>query len=552
MKYLLHSFNFFVFIFMFFSSVYSQTRLFQDEHKLFGLKDENGKIIIPAKFNWADYIKLSIPLGKSGHTYKSETDPNKRFIQVKLNGYYGIYNHAGEEVLPIQNVYVDLRYSSDFLCIYRSNTDQIGFVNLLTREKYELPYEQLSSFSEGKAAVMKDGAWGFINAKGKLILPLNYGNSFGFSENLALVGGDNKYGFIDTTGKYVIPIQYDYAEAFDEGTAYVKIGGKWNEIHDHQDGKWGVINAKGEIVVPIEYDLIWKSTNVPNLFRVNKGAYWQKDCPCTRGGLWALYDSNQKKEITPFIYEKIEPFYEGVAEASKNGKFGYIDEKGNEITPFIYDYTRRFENGKASVNKDNKIITIYKTSKNNVIYSKIHTDYDGLCRVMNENKYGFIDAKTEEVKIPLIYSNAMDFNNGYAVVTVGGTWEMNGTQSTLTGGKMGLINSLGEMVIPANYLQLKSYNNGFVLFHNGKGFGFLNLKGEVVIPEKFEDAYPFSENLAAVQMNGKWGYIDTKGEIQIECQFDSVSLTGFSNGKAKVYKGSESFYINKKGEKIPD
>ena len=97
------------------------------------------------------------------------------------------------------------------------------FVNAIQK------YEKLGSFSEGMAAVMRDGKWGYINTKGEEVIPCQFTNpseyyfASPFYEGLALIQENGKWGFIDTKGNVVIPINIE-AEAigrFSEGLAFV-------------------------------------------------------------------------------------------------------------------------------------------------------------------------------------------------------------------------------------------------------------------------------------------------------------------------------------------
>ena len=63
-------------------------------------------------------------------------------------------------------------------------------------------------FSEGLAAVKKDGKWGYINTKGEIAIPITIDTDYGvgrFSEGLAYVTADDAHSFslIDTEGKIV-------------------------------------------------------------------------------------------------------------------------------------------------------------------------------------------------------------------------------------------------------------------------------------------------------------------------------------------------------------
>ncbi len=83
-----------------------------------------------------------------------------------------------------------------------------GFID--TSGNWVIPpaYSSLQSFSEGLAAVEKDGAWGFINTQGEAVIEPTYDQVRDFHEGLAAVWDGNAWGFVDRKGKLVIAAQY--------------------------------------------------------------------------------------------------------------------------------------------------------------------------------------------------------------------------------------------------------------------------------------------------------------------------------------------------------
>ena len=93
-------------------------------------------------------------------------------------------------------------------------------------------YDRLSLFSEGYAAVCKNGKWGYIDKTGQEVIPCKYDWANPFHEGLASVriSFDSGYGFIDTTGREVIRHrrEIEVPGEFSEGLVVVK-----NEFNDH-------------------------------------------------------------------------------------------------------------------------------------------------------------------------------------------------------------------------------------------------------------------------------------------------------------------------------
>ena len=84
--------------------------------------------------------------------------------------------------------------------------------------------------------------------------------------------------------------------------------------------------------------------------------------------------------MIPCKYDYAYSFSEGLAGVEINGKWGFIDKRGNEVIPCKYDY-----------------------SNNGYFFS------EGLAGVKLNEKCGFIDKKGKEV-VPCKYDRAEDFS----------------------------------------------------------------------------------------------------------------------------------------------
>ena len=77
--------------------------------------------------------------------------------------------------------------------------------------------------------------------------------------------------------------------------------------------------------------------------------------------------------------------------------------------------------------------------------------------------------------------------------------------------------------------------------------GFINSRGEIVILPQFEDAHEFSEGLCAVRIKGRYGFINTDGTVCITPSYDYA--TEFSEGLALVFLDGKPLFINQSGER---
>ncbi len=82
----------------------------------------------------------------------------------------------------------------------------------------------------------------------------------------------------------------------------------------------------------------------------------------------------------------------------------------------------------------------------------------------------------------------------------------------------------------------------------GRFLGFINKKGEVVIPLEYDNGRSFSEGLAAVcieSQSSKWGYINKDNEEVLPFKYDIAEP--FYNNIARVGLYGKSMKINKQG-----
>lgn len=94
-------------------------------------------------------------------------------------------------------------------------------------------YTSAGIFSEGLAAVQKDGKWGYVDHTGAEKIPFLFDKAYPFQEGLAAVVLDGKAGFIQPDGTLSLGFSYQDARSPYGGRAWVK-----------QDGKWGVLDLQ--------------------------------------------------------------------------------------------------------------------------------------------------------------------------------------------------------------------------------------------------------------------------------------------------------------------
>jgi hypothetical protein len=361
----------------------------------------------------------------------------------------------------------------------------------------------------------------------------------------------DKWGYCDWNKKIVIPVQYDNAWLFSEGLARVRINGKcgfidtkgnmiakavYDDAFDFSEGlalvklnnKYGFIDIKGKPVIPTVYETAFPFSDGLSLVYTNGG--------------YGFINKKGEIAIKP-EYNLATPFSNGLAEVKVNGKYGVIDTKGNMVVPAIYDsiYTGGPRNlDEVELDPHNR-----KDERGNWIISPefpLQFSFpDGLARVEFNGKLGFVNTKGDMV-IPAVYDDAWLFSEGLAYAEINDEWE-------------GYIDKKGNKVISLNGVIMKfPFSEGLAAVQlSGDPIlkdRYIDTKGNTVIPALYYNPDYFSEGLAAVSLeyNNKFGFIDTKGNMVIPAVYDGAC--NFYNGIAPVKFNGKWGFIDKKGNMV--
>ena len=330
----------------------------------------------------------------------------------------------------------------------------IGFASLQTgKVVISGKYDDVSKFSEGLAAVREccdtEHKWGYVDYEGIEVIPCQFQNGRLFSEGLAAVCKEGKWGYIDKSGKVVIDYTYDDAYSFSEGLAHVNIGG---------DNYY--IDKNGKKVIKLQYDKF--------------GFFADGMASVCRGDKWGYIDKSGK-EVIPCIFDEANDYINGRAVVKNNGKSGVINRTGDIIIPFVESCSiyRQYDGlvveervgkfkgrlyydsaGQEILSKRGEVvgygddvITFKKYDRygcvdkeDNILiplqYDEATSFYEGLLAVKKGDCWGYVD-KSNKVVIPFVFEEAWEFSNGYAEVKFNG--------------KMGVIDKTGAVIIPFKY-----------------------------------------------------------------------------------------------------
>ncbi|MCX7655143.1 MAG: WG repeat-containing protein [Treponemataceae bacterium] len=290
---------------------------------------------------------------------------------------------------------------------YRKGS-QWGFADRQKKIILEPVYEEARCFAEGRAAVKKEGKWGFIDVAGKLRVPCTFGTVVDFEgprTYAALPAKEsNRWGVIDTEGNTILPFEYpkEGINIDRAGFVYFQIAGKWQ----------GVITPTGKKIILSQVDGI--DTFSEGFARVTAGGKWGF---INEAGM-PVYPPSFLSGNSAEGYEYASSFSEGRARVKIKGRWGFIDPMGKLVIPARFEDASSFIDGYAKVAVEGKYGLIDTRGRFVVpcIYDAIQWNSPyGPWIVERQNKYGFINREGKEI-LPVFYTEVYDFSEERALV----------------------------------------------------------------------------------------------------------------------------------------
>lgn len=322
-------------------------------------------------------------------------DFNNGVAIAKNNGSIYFINNKGERIFDGKFSYHEMGFSDGLLAVAVKDgfSSDWGFINAKGEMIIQPVFASVKGFSDGFAAVLLDenGKWGFINKKGELILKPNYESPGYFFDGMANVDinedGVNVNGFINKSGNFLIKLNNSRAYKYDENFAAVL---------NTENNKWGFINKQGSIIIEARFDSV-------NHFSEGLAAV-EVD------GKWGFINTTGKFVIEPkFIYKHLDrpeqdvyQFKGGMASVWMGDKMGFINKNGDVVIKSNFDEAKNFSEGLAAVRFGN--------------------EYTG--------KWGFIN-KNGDLVIAPIFDSANSFSEGFASVSSGGEYSSSDNFATV-------------------------------------------------------------------------------------------------------------------------
>jgi hypothetical protein len=399
--------------------------------------------------------------------------------------------------------------------------------------------------------------FGYKNDSGKWVIPpiYKYANEFDANTGIAVVELGSKSGLLGKDGRTRGLIEYDFIDPYPIFEYIDSGGGKYRYYYNFSSGKlYGLLDTNGKVVFPARFPNIhWKQGNLIGGYKefydlqgkrrarnVTLEREWDDHHRYFINGialfykfrkLWTLkkedilvddipvygmVDTNGTIRL-PARYTKIEKINDSLfVVTGMDGNSGLVNNKGKIILPAVYDYSGSglliFDKYPADVLKFSKFPEqyLYSISKGKLLFNGNSTseadDYSKIVIVHDHKKYGLGTVDGEWILQPSYDAIIDPGKPGYYIVS--------------SGGKYGLIDSTGKMILPLMYnsITAHTYSNQPVKLYYEIGldskYGIADSMGRIL--EKPDDGKLYFDSAStnalvfnAVQYNSAFMVIAT-------------------------------------------
>lgn len=256
------------------------------------------------------------------------------------DGRYIVHNKSTGEHTTSKINWVTDALENDSLAVY-ALPNRRGYINVHTGEiaikAEDNAYNKAWIFSEGLAAVVKNGKIGFVNSRNEVVIPFRFDYSakcrmedFGYlfhNGYCVMTNEDGDLGLIDTAGKWVVEPFYDEIRTPHESGYRIIV----------KNDKFGVLDSECHIVCPTGYERVEILSD--GIVLTECGRKWQVDFS---GNVIknSIFDGTYYLNY-PVGYREdgeIEYAFADYLKYEVAGRYGIMDRiTGKPVTPALYE-----------------------------------------------------------------------------------------------------------------------------------------------------------------------------------------------------------------------
>ncbi len=382
-------------------------------------------------------------------------------------------------------------------------TDQkgrCGYADLQGNVVVPCKYETAFPFRNGVGKVGKGDKFGLVNAVGKEILPLKYEEVVEWGNGLYRIRSGNDYGLVSRAGDVKLQTKYSMIGRLNcYGKAYVADGG--SEKKGVVSGaKVGIVDADGRLLIAPQYTSVseFSSANGRPVKNANSSLS-MRDTLKTAGEYLSCFDGKknvvvdgQGNAVTPLTDKAVYllPTYSMCGFTIQDGSnvtSGYWDMEAkkqllisNKVKQLQAHICTPFTGQVAKIDNTTSRTSYFIDKK-----GKALTDECTKVKYKDEYWIGYDKTKKpvllhESGKILLANSEFQDLRFP----------EKMGTDIMIPAkksGKWGVVNGLGQTLVPFEYDDMKSPSAGWICAVKGGKCGVIDTSGKVIVPFQYSD-----------------------------------------------------------------
>ncbi len=328
-------------------------------------------------------------------------------LKVQKDGKYGLINLEGKEILNCEydEIKAIVGTKNAFITIKNNKQGIVdNFGNILIQNNYEQINSLTTKYENGFIVKSENGKYGIVNSNGGKVLEEKYEeikNIYG--NNMYVVKENSKWKIIDTEGNTYLENSFEDVKQINSDNIILKKNGKYGIITKSGDvkvspeyddltyaftdtyiakkaEKYGIINTNNEEKVQFKYtnikyieeadfitaqkensesDLLNRNFNIKASGIISEINTDKNYIKVRSGEEYKYYNFKLEEKQNTEILNTNTIFL-----SKKDGKYGYINNKGIVVVDYIYDdATEQNKYGYVSVKKDGKWGSLDQTGK---------------------------------------------------------------------------------------------------------------------------------------------------------------------------------------------
>ncbi len=293
----------------------------------YGLIDLNGKELLPA-----EYDEITVLEGIENS------------LIIKKDGKVGLVNDTGSVIIDAN--YKGIKglgdtYKDGYITI--DEQGKYGLISATKKQILENKYDEILQVPlKEYYAIKENGKQKLINSNGEALIDSGFDEIKSTTTNGIIFVKDNLYGEMNTSGEVTIKADYQELKEVKEQIYIAK-----------QNNKYGIIDGLGNGLTAFEYDGMTYNEKA-DLFFADDSEYKTSiiDNKYDVKTTGILSEVNTDEEYIRMRISDEYKYYNLKGEEisniqalknntifldKKDGKYGYVDKKGNAITEYIYD-----------------------------------------------------------------------------------------------------------------------------------------------------------------------------------------------------------------------